>query len=95
MARRLAAAKSQAPGFYGTPVSGHRSSAVTSASCASSSARDTSRVIRASTAMSLACSIRQTARMARWVSATVTVADYRTRNAGARFAGQGRGASAI
>ena len=39
MARRLAAAISQAPGFSGTPVSGHRSSAVTSASCASSSAR--------------------------------------------------------
>jgi hypothetical protein len=40
--------------------------------------------------MSRACSIRQTARMARWVSATVTVADYRTRRADARFAGQGR-----
>src|SRR3979409_1545894 len=86
MARRLAVARSHAPGFWGTPVSGHRSSAVTSASCASSSASDMSRVIRASTAMSRACSIRHTARMARWVSATVTVADYRTGRPGARFA---------
>ena len=43
----------------------------------------TSRTIRASPAMSRACSIRQTARMARCVSATVTVADYRTRRADA------------
>ena len=39
MARRLAAAISQAPGFLGTPVCGHSASAVTRASCASSSAR--------------------------------------------------------
>src|SRR5262252_3776899 len=50
------------------PDSGHFSSAVTSASCASSSARPTSRTIRASPAISRADSIRQTALIARWVS---------------------------
>ena len=64
MARRLAAAISQAPGLFGTPVFGHSASAVTSASCASSSARPTSRTIRARPAMSLARSIRKTASIA-------------------------------
>src|SRR5688572_10396005 len=62
---------SQAPGLSGTPVSGHRSSAATSASWARSSARPTSRTIRASPAMSLADSILQTASIARWVSEAV------------------------
>ena len=47
---------------------GHCSSAATSASCARSSARPTSRTMRASPAISLRDSIRQTASMARWVS---------------------------
>src|SRR5687768_4566357 len=56
---------SQAPGLSGTPDRGQVSSAATSASCASSSARPTSRTIRARPAMSLADSILQTASMAR------------------------------
>src|SRR5437867_5740462 len=59
---------SHAPGLSGTPDSGHRSSAATSASCASSSARPTSRTIRARPAMSLADSILHTASMTRCVS---------------------------
>src|SRR6267378_5429837 len=55
---------SQAPGLSGTPDAGHCSSAATSASCARSSARPTSPTMRASPAMSLADSIRQTASMA-------------------------------
>ena len=47
IARCLAVAISQAPGLSGTPDSGHCSSAATSASCARSSARPTSRSIRA------------------------------------------------
>ena len=54
IARCLAVAMSQAPGLSGTPDSGHRSSAATSASWARSSARPTSRTIRARPAMSLA-----------------------------------------
>src|SRR6266850_158036 len=68
MARCLAVAISQAPGLSGTLDSGHRSRAATRASCASSSARPTSRTIRARPAMSLADSILQTASMTRWVS---------------------------
>ena len=49
-----------APGLRGTPVRGHSASATTSASCASSSARSTSRTIRARPATSLARSIRNT-----------------------------------
>ena len=45
-----------------------RARAATSASCAKSSARPTSRTMRASPAMSRADSIRQTASIARWVS---------------------------
>src|SRR5215216_5737656 len=66
---------SQAPGLFGIPDSGHRSSAATRASCARSSARPTSRTIRARPAMSLADSILQTASIARWVSEAVTAAD--------------------
>ena len=75
IARCFAVAMSQAPGLSGTPDSGHCSSAATSASCASSSARPTSRTIRARPAMSLADSIRQTASIARCVSEAVTTAD--------------------
>ena len=64
IARRLAAAISQAPGFFGTPVFGHSERAITSASCASSSARPTSRTMRARPAMSLARSIRKTVSIA-------------------------------
>src|SRR5208282_3848037 len=45
----------------GHPVDGHCTSAATRASCARSSARPTSRTVRASPAMSRADSIRQTA----------------------------------
>src|ERR671917_249878 len=61
---------SQAPGLSGTPDSGHFSSAATSASCARSSARPTSRTMRASPPISRADSIRQTASIARPVSAS-------------------------
>src|SRR6267378_299862 len=72
MARCFAVAMSQAPGLSGTPDSGHRSSAATSASCARSSARPTSPTMRVSPAMTLADSIRHTASIARWVSDIVT-----------------------
>src|SRR5919204_3965593 len=75
IARCFAVAMSQAPGLSGTPDSGHRSSAATSASWASSSARPTSRTIRARPAMSLADSIRQTASIARCASDAVTAID--------------------
>jgi len=55
---------SQAPGLSGTPDSGQRSSAATSASCARSSAKPTSPVIRVSPAISLADSMRHTASIA-------------------------------
>src|SRR6185436_7583961 len=64
MARCLAVAMSHERGLSGIPASGHCSSAMTSASCARSSASPTSPTIRASPAMSLADSIRQTASMA-------------------------------
>ena len=60
----FAAAVSQAPGLSGTPLAGHSVSAISSASCASSSARSTSRVIRASAAINRARSIRNTASIA-------------------------------
>src|SRR5512141_1628067 len=62
---------SQAPGLSGMPVSGHRSSAITSASCAKSSASPTSRTIRARLAMSLADSIRQMASIVLLISGVV------------------------
>src|SRR5688572_16838769 len=78
IARCLAVAMSQAPGWSGTPVSGQRSSAATSASCASSSARPTSRTMRASVAISLADSMRHTASMLRWMSVAVMATDHTT-----------------
>src|SRR5688500_6737154 len=66
---------SQAPGLSGTPDSGHCSSAATRASCASSSARPTSRTIRARPAISRPDSILQTASMVRWMSEAVTASD--------------------
>src|SRR5262245_22021110 len=65
---------SQAPGFSGTPVTGHRSRAASSASCVKSSASGTSRSILARLVISRGCSIRQTARIARWASASVKAA---------------------
>src|SRR4051812_45914374 len=59
---------SQAPGLSGTPDSGQRSSALTSASCARSSARPTSPTMRATRAITLADSMRQMASMARCVA---------------------------
>ena len=61
MARCFAVAVSHAPGFGGTPVEGQRSSATTNASWATSSARPTSRTIRATVAITRADSIRQIA----------------------------------
>src|SRR6266481_2652129 len=74
IARCFAAAISQAPGLSGMPDSGHCWSAATRASCASSSARPTSRTIRVRPAMILADSILQTASMAlcEWVAVTAT-----------------------
>ena len=60
MARRFPAVISQAPGLRGTPSTGQCLSAATSASCANSSARPTSRRTRVRPAMILARSIRQT-----------------------------------
>src|SRR5947207_8204821 len=75
MARCLAVAISHAPGPPGTPWAGHCSSAITRASCASSSAAPTSPVIRARPAMRRGDSIRQTAsiaeRVAAWLSTVV------------------------
>src|SRR6266536_1373506 len=76
IARRLAVAMSQAPGFSGMPDSGHRSRATARASWARSSASPTSRTTRARPAMSRADSILQTASMARCASAAVTAADH-------------------
>jgi hypothetical protein len=61
----LRGGRARRPGLSGTPDSGHCSSATTSASCASSSARPTSRTIRARPAMSRAHSILKTALIAR------------------------------
>src|SRR5882762_5161026 len=66
---------SQAPGLSGTPVPGQVSSAARKASCASSSARPTSRTIRARPAMTLADSIFQTASIALCVADAVTAID--------------------
>src|SRR5262245_38496641 len=64
---------SQAPGLFGTPDSGHCSSAATSESWARSSAAPTSCTIRARLAMSLGDSIRQTASMALCVALAVVI----------------------
>src|SRR5207244_12508399 len=66
---------SQPAGLSGMPDSGHRSSAITRASCARASARAISRTIRASPAISLADSILQIASITRWVSVAVTATD--------------------
>src|SRR6266705_1007934 len=71
IARCFAVAISHAPGLSGTPDSGHCSSAATRASCANSSARPTSRTIRARPAMILADSILQTASIAPCVEEAV------------------------
>ena len=68
MARRLAVCISQAPGFCGTPPCGQVLRAISSASWASSSAKEMSRTMRARPATRRACSIFQTLVMARWVS---------------------------
>ena len=70
IARFFAVAMSHAPGFSGMPIMGHRSIAVTSASCARSSASPTSRTTRARPPISRADSIRQTASMALRVALT-------------------------
>ena len=63
-ARCFAVVMSHAAGLSGMPATGHVSSAATSASCASSSARPTSRTIRATPAMIFADSMRKTASIA-------------------------------
>jgi len=50
--------------LFAIPIFGHADMAVTTASCASSSARPTSRTILAKPAMSLARSIRKTVAIA-------------------------------
>src|SRR5690606_32030559 len=67
-ARFFADLISHAPGLSGMPVAGHRSRAVSSASCARSSAKPMSRTTRARPPISRADSIRQTASMARRVA---------------------------
>src|SRR4051812_21604697 len=67
---------SQAPGLLGTPDSGHRSNAATSASCARSSARPTSLTMRVSPAINFADSMRQTASIVRWMSVPVTAPNH-------------------
>lgn len=86
MARCLAVAMSQAPGFSGTPDSGHCSSAATRASCASSSAMPTSRTMRATPAMIRADSILNTASTVSVVLAAVTTTHQSSRTG----AGQAR-----
>jgi hypothetical protein len=85
-ARFFAVAISHAPGLSGIPASGHCSSALTSASCARSSASPTSRTMRTRPPSSRADSIRQTASMALRVVASVVTrccAAARSRCAGA------------
>src|SRR5262245_16812910 len=67
---------SQAPGLRGTPVVGHCSRAATRASCARSSARPTSRTIRARPAITFGDSILHTASMARCASLAVMPFDH-------------------
>src|SRR5437870_13007745 len=68
-------AMSHAPGLSGAPEVSHCSRAATSASCARSSARPTSRTMCASPAMSLGDSILQTASIAACVSVAITATD--------------------
>ena len=76
-ARRLAAVISQAPGRSGTPSSGQCSSAASSTSCAQSSARLRSCVMRAACATTLADSMRQMAAMACLVASVPERSDLR------------------
>src|SRR5579871_5503976 len=69
---------SHAPGLSGTPLRGHCSSAITRASCASSSARPTSRTRRARPAISFGDSMRKTASMLRWILVVFTGSDHST-----------------
>ena len=73
---------SHAAGLSGTPFTGQFSSAATSASCASSSARPTSRTMRATLAMIFADSMRQTASIARRVVASPVMPAVRPRVTG-------------
>src|SRR5271154_4558315 len=57
------------------PVAGRRVRAANRAACVRSSAGGTSRSILARLVISRGCSIRQAARIARWVSAAVTTAE--------------------
>src|ERR1022692_2456465 len=68
IARRFAAFISHAPGLSGMPSSGQTSRAVTSASCASSSAMPISWVTRAIAAMRRVDSIFHTASIVLWKS---------------------------
>ena len=85
-ARFLAVAINQAAGLSGMPSRGQCSSAATRASCASSSARPTSRTMRASAPMILAASMRQTASIAacrsRAIRRETTCAGLRRQRAG-------------
>src|SRR5690606_29393371 len=72
MARRRATVVSQAAGLAGTPERGHVSRARTSASWAASSARPTSPRARASPAMILGDSMRQTVSMTPFTSLWLT-----------------------
>src|SRR3977135_1270988 len=78
MARCLAAAMSQQPVWPGTPATDPCSSAMTSVSCANSSARPTSWTMRAKPAMIRADSMRQTASTTRRGSVAVMATDPRT-----------------
>ena len=64
----MAVVVSHPPGFGGMPAAGHCSSAARTASCAASSARPTSPVMRASVAITRADSIRQIASIAAGVA---------------------------
>ena len=79
------------PGCPGCPTPATARGPPTRASCASSSARPTSRTMRARPAMSLADSMRQTASMVRWMSVAVTATDHSIESARARGARLGRG----
>src|SRR5690349_22078028 len=83
--RFLAAVISHAPGLSGMPVSGQRSSASTSASCARSSARPTSRTSRTRPPSSRADSTRQTASMA-FLLARLSTCGLSARCSGRRLA---------
>src|SRR5580692_10449151 len=78
MARFFAVAMSHAPGLSGTPLLVQCSSAASHESCAISSARPTSRSIRASFAMILADSMCHMASIVRSISSRFTVSPRRS-----------------